>query len=126
MIANATAEEIRVTDALTGGQKGAKPADYEQIPVWPLEQVAKVYEYGQRKYARANWLKGYAWSLSQSALFRHVHAFRSGQSLDPESGLHHLAHAAFHLFALMEWERRGLGTDDRLFKDVAPVVPPET
>lgn len=110
-------EEVRVTDPQTGGQKGAKPADYEQIPVWPLEQVARVYEYGGKKYAKGNWLKGYAWSLSQSALLRHIHAFRSGESTDAESGIHHLAHAAFHLFALMEWERRGLGTDDRLFKE---------
>jgi len=109
--------EVRVVDPDTGAEKGAKPEEFDSIPVRPLEEVARVYGFGAAKYERANWLKGYRWSLSLSALLRHVSAFRRGESLDAESGLHHLAHAAFHLFALMEYERRGLGKDDRLFKD---------
>lgn len=101
----------------TGGEKGRKPECYEQIPVHPLAQVAKVYGYGEKKYARGNYLKGYPYSWGTDALLRHIHAFRAGEDIDPESGIHHLAHAAFHLFGLMEFQHRGIGTDDRMYKE---------
>jgi hypothetical protein len=101
---------------VSGGQKGAKPEAFAFVPVWPQEEVARVYSFGAKKYEPGNWTRGYRWSLSISALFRHIFKFLAGESVDQESGFHHLAHAVFHLFALMEWERRGVGTDDRLFK----------
>lgn len=106
-------QEVRVTDPVTGGQKGKKPEQYSMIPVDPLAEVARVYGYGAQKYDRDNWRKGYAWSLSLDALLRHIEQFRRGERLDTESGRHHLAHAAFHLFTLMEYDSKGLGTDDR-------------
>ena len=112
-IAVADVSEVRVTDPKTGGQKGRKPEAYALIPAAPLAEVARVYGKGAEKYEPWNWAKGYAWNLSFSALFRHIEAFRSGVSHDADDHLHHLAHAAFHLFALMEFERLGLGTDDR-------------
>jgi hypothetical protein len=109
--------ETRVTDLQTGGQKGAKPEAYALIPIEPLAEIARVYDYGASKYAPFNWQKGYSWNLSISALFRHIFQFLRGTSIDPETGCHHLAHAAFHLFTLMEYERCGKGTDDRGFKN---------
>ena|SRR5687768_9906439 len=102
-----------VEDPETGGKKGAKAEEYALIPPGALAEVARVYGMGSRKYEPFNWALGYRWSLSYSALFRHIEAHRSGQSTDPESGYSHLAHAAFHLFTLMEFEKHGLGTDDR-------------
>lgn len=99
-------------DPLTGGQKGAKPEAFGLLPINPLKEVAKVYGYGATKYSENNWRKGYKWTLSVSALFRHITAFLLGESVDKESGCHHLAHATFHLFLLMEFERLGLGTMD--------------
>lgn len=104
---------VDVIDPVTGGAKGMKPERYGLIPVWPLAELARVYGYGAQKYDDNNWRKGYRWGLSYDALQRHVNAFWSGESIDPESGFHHLAHAAFHLFALMTYEREGAGTDDR-------------
>lgn len=101
-----------VTDPVTGAKKGVKPEQYSMIPVGPLAEVARVYGFGAQKYERENWRKGYAWSLSIDALYRHIEKFRNGERLD-ESGLHHLAHAVFHLFTLMEYDSKGLGTDDR-------------
>ncbi len=106
-------EETVVEDPNTGGKKGKKPEEYAYIPVDALAQVARVYGFGAEKYEPWNWAKGYRWSLSLSALLRHIEAFRRGEYLDPESGLPHLAHATFHLFTLMEFHEKELGTDDR-------------
>lgn len=105
--------EVRVVDPKTGGAKGRKPEAYALVPAAPLAELSKVYGMGAEKYEPWNWAKGYAWNLSLSALYRHIEAFRSRTSRDAESGCHHLAHAAFHLFTLMEFERLKLGTDDR-------------
>jgi hypothetical protein len=106
--------EIRITDERTGGQKGQKLERHALVPQHPQDEVARVYGYGASKYSDHNWRRGYNWSLSLDALYRHVAQFRKGESVDPESGHHHLAHAAFHLNTLMEFERLGLGTDDRV------------
>jgi hypothetical protein len=114
--------EVRVTDPTTGAAKGSKPERYDLIPVGPLANVARVYGKGAEKYAERNWEKGYAWHLSYAAMQRHVNAFWAGQSIDPETGCHHLACATFHLFALMEYEARETGTDDR--PDQRPLTVP--
>lgn len=101
----ARAGEVRVTDPDTGGAKGRKPEEYALIPVEALREIARVYGYGAEKYEPNNWRRGYAWSLSYSALQRHLNAFWSGEEIDPESGLPHLAHAGFHILALLTYSR---------------------
>lgn len=105
--------EERVTDPNTGGMKGTKLAQLGAVDPAALMEVGKVAGYGSRKYERLNFLKGYAWSLSYDALQRHLHAFWDGEDNDPESGLAHLAHAAWHCLCLLAFSRRKLGTDDR-------------
>jgi hypothetical protein len=95
--------ERLVTDPSTGGQKGKKPEEYALIPVGALAEIARVYGFGARKYEPNNWRKGYAWSLSYSAMQRHLNAFWGGEETDPESKLPHLAHAAFHMMSLLTW-----------------------
>lgn len=63
-----------------------------------LEQVAEVFAYGAKKYARDNW-RTFAWDDSArdeyfGAICRHVLADARGEKIDPESGQPHLAHAA--------------------------------
>jgi hypothetical protein len=106
--------EIRVTDPDTGGEKGMKDERLELLPFAALLEVARVYGYGAKKYAVHNWRKGYAWSLSLGALLRHVFIWSCGESIDRESGRHHLAHAAFHCLTLITFEQQGLGKDDRV------------
>lgn len=108
-----TANEVRHSDPETGAQKGRKPEEYALLPVGSLAEVARVYGFGATKYADHNWRKGYPFSWSYSALQRHVNAFWGGEDKDPESGLSHLAHAAFHLFALMEFQKTHPEKDDR-------------
>lgn len=96
----------------TGGQKGRKAECYSLIPALALHYVARVYGYGAKKYAPNNWAKGYKWSWSFDAMMRHIEAFRMGEYLDPESGEPHLAHAAFHVFTLMMFHQKDMGTND--------------
>lgn len=107
-------EEVRVVDPNTGGEKGQKPAQLSALDPVALLHLATVAGFGSTKYARLNYLKGYAWSLSLDALFRHVLAFAGGENYDPESGEPHLAHAAWHALALTSFLERNLGTDDRV------------
>ena len=130
------AGETRVTNTDTGGQKGSKLARFDLIPTGPLWELAELYGVGARKYAERNWERGYAWSLSYAAAQRHLNLFWAGESHDnhtedcpadcvTHTGKHHLACAAFHLFAMQEFERTHPELDDRPGKGVEPEPEPE-
>src|SRR5690349_12574464 len=72
---------------------GEKPR-FALIPVRARTEVAKVFTYGGKKYDVGNWHAGdsFDWDRLQSASERHETAFAMGEDLDPESGLHRLAH----------------------------------
>ena len=106
-------EEVRVVDPDTGAEKGSKPQRYDLIPTVGLEFLARVYGMGAAKYDDHNWRRGYAWSLSFAAMQRHCLAFWGGEDLDPESGLPHLAHAAWHCFTLLTFMQEHPEKDDR-------------
>lgn len=105
-------DEVRLVSE-TGGEKGQKDAQPSTLDAVALLKLAEVSGFGARKYAAHNYLKGYPWSLSLDALHRHLWLFQSGQDLDDESGLPHMAHAAWHALALVSFLERGLGTDNR-------------
>lgn len=107
--------EVRVTSD-TGGQKGSKPQRMDLLPPGALLKISEVYEFGSRKYDDHNWRKGYSWSLSYAAMQRHLNLFWSGQDLDEESGLPHVAHAAFHMFTLLTFMEEQREFDDRFKK----------
>lgn len=114
-----SSHEVRVTSA-TGGQKGRKLAEVGALDPTALYTVGEVAGFGTRKYSRGNYLLGYEWSASFDALMRHLLQFWSGQDNDDESGLPHVAHAAWHCLALLAFLQRHIGTDDR---PVAPHLP---
>ena len=105
------AETIVVSD--TGGKKGQKSIRLHALPWESLAEVGRVYAFGQDKYDDYNFRRGYDWSLSYDALQRHLWAFWNRQDNDKESGLSHLAHAAWHCFTLLFYSLTGRGTDDR-------------
>jgi hypothetical protein len=74
-------EEVRVTSA-TGGQKGTKLAAFDQISPEVEWLVAEHFGKGARKYDAHNFRKGYPWSLSYSALRRHLADFWAGKEYD--------------------------------------------
>jgi len=88
---------------------------HDLVAPWALDQIAKVYTYGTQKYSDDNWWKGLKWKKDVfGCILRHVWKWFRGEVNDDESGLHHLAHAAWNCMALMEYERNGLGVDDRV------------
>lgn len=105
--------ETRVIDEKTGGAKGQKDIRIHAVPWEALQELGKVYAFGEEKYDDYNFRKGYSWALSFDAMQRHLWAFWSGNDFDDESGLHHLAHATWHGFTLLLFAVTGRGTDDR-------------
>ena len=72
------------------------------LPTGTLVQVIKVLEFGAVKYQPENWQHvPEARTRYYDALQRHVHAWWSGEATDPETKLHHLAHAACCILFLL-------------------------
>lgn len=103
-------DETRVVNEETGGAKGKKSAELHHLPMGPLLDVTRVFEFGSLKYGDYNYQLGIETSLFFDAAFRHMAAYWGGEDSDPESGLPHLAHAVANLLMLMsqppEMDRR--------------------
>lgn len=115
--------EVRTTSS-TGGEKGVKPEAFALIPWDAMDEVARVYNEGAKKYAAHNWRRGYEWSKSFSAACRHLFAFWRGEDRDPELGTLHLANAAFHILGLITFSlnREKYGDFDDRYSE-APTDP---
>jgi len=85
----------------------------ELLPTEALEEIAKVLDFGSRKYASWNWSNGFKWSRLIGATLRHLFLFQRGIDKDEESGLSHLAHAGCCILFLLQHELSSLGSDDR-------------
>nr|QOL00358.1 hypothetical protein [uncultured organism] len=96
----ATHGEIRTTSQ-TGGDKGVKPARFDLLPTYPLEQIAEHFGRGASKYAAHNWRRGYELSKSYAALQRHAWSWWAGNEVDAD-GWPHLAAVGFHALALLQ------------------------
>lgn len=90
---------------------GKLPMHLMSVPA--MHDVARVLEFGQKKYEPRNWEKGMAWSRVYAALLRHLTAWWNGEDIDPESGLPHLAHVATCAMFLQQYEKYNPEYDDR-------------
>lgn len=115
--------ETRFRDSETGAEKGVKLSQMGALDPAALYTVSEVAGMGATKYARYNFLKGYPWMLSYDAMQRHAMKFASGEDIDPESGLPHLAHMTWHGLAMLSFYIHGLGTDDRWRKEKNDSLP---
>ena len=90
--------------ATTGGRKfdGGK-LEYGLLPPLALEETVKVLTFGAQKYERDNWQRV---PDSKRRYFdaaqRHLWAWKSGEQIDQETGINHLAHAMCCLMFLYE------------------------
>lgn len=106
--------------AESGASKGMRVTRMDLIPPEVLREIGAVYGYGELKYPSGedgpNWLRGMPYSWNLRALKDHIADWELGKDFDAEDGVHALAHAAWHLFALLTYQARGLGIDDRIYK----------
>jgi hypothetical protein len=99
-------------------EQGGKKSDTGKPPMAllsgaALAEVAKVLDFGQKKYDAWNWSKGFVWSRPASAALRHIFQWLGGEDKDSETGLSHLAHAMCELMFVLDFEVNKIGTDDR-------------
>lgn len=62
--------EVRVVDPKTGGEKGQKPERYDLIPWLAMDEVARVYAFGAKKYTKVlsrTYQDACEWLLSRTA-----------------------------------------------------------
>lgn len=85
----------------------------ELLPTDALEEIAKVLEFGAKKYARRNWERGMPWSKVVGPLLRHTFKWLRGEDNDPETGLNHMAHVGCNAVVLLAYILRKVGTDNR-------------
>lgn len=100
-------------DKLTGKKHDSGKPPMALLSPDALFEVAKVLEFGAKKYDTWNWKGGFKWSRVSSAILRHLFQWLRGEDKDPETGLSHLAHASCGLMFLLDFELNGIGEDDR-------------
>jgi hypothetical protein len=91
---------------------GAKP-DLSLCPTAALEEMARAFMHGEKKYGRDNYRGGMASHRFIAAAMRHLLAWRDGEDSDPESGYSHLGHALASIAMLLECRRIGTLVDTR-------------
>lgn len=88
------------------------------IPGVALKDEARAFADGRKKYGQWNYKKGMEWTRVIDAALRHIIAFKEGEDVAPDSGVHHLGHARACLGMLLDYYHNELGTDDRYKNEV--------
>ena len=102
-----------IGDHHTANKQTEGKLDFSLLPWEPIREIVKVYMFGCKKYSRNNWRKGSAWSEWYAAVLRHLTSWIDGEDKDPESGLSHLAHAAWGIITLLWFSIHRSEFDDR-------------
>lgn len=114
-----TKEQVEASDVAVRFDKGKVPW---RLFMWDAAQeVVNVLDMGAEKYSERNWEKGMKWSRCYDSAQRHLYSwFQKRENNDKESGLNHLAHAAWNILVLLAYQLRGgkhLENDDRPQQD---------
>lgn len=104
--------------ALKGVKHDQEKPDMALLSSIAMTRIAEVMSYGKKKYSAHNWRGGILYGRLLAACLRHVFAFLGGESVDPETGLSHLAHASCCLMMLLEFETTRPDLDDRYKPEV--------
>lgn len=104
----------------SGARYNADKPDLSLIPLVTLEEEARVWMYGAKKYKAWNWAKGMDWSVPYACALRHLSAWQKGEEIDPESGESHLAHVMCNIRMLMLYSKTYKEGDNRPPKELMP------
>lgn len=86
--------------------------EYGLIPPLAFKLTADVMTFGAKKYSANNWIHVKPKIRYFNAAMRHMWVWFSGEKNDPESGIHHLAHAICCLMMLLEHDEIHSKDDD--------------
>lgn len=88
---------------------------WHNFPMFLVRPLIKVAHYGSGKYATYNFMKGAPISQYMDSMKRHIDAFEDPEQpdIDPESGCHHLAHAAWNMLVACYMVEHRKDMDDR-------------
>lgn len=86
-------------------KKDSGKLQWSLMPFEELKDVVKVLMHGAEKYSPDNWKKCDNVVRYKDALMRHVIAYVSGEEIDSEFGLSHLAHAVCNCLFLMWFDK---------------------
>lgn len=83
----------------------AGKVDWAILPLDAVEEVIKVFQFGEKKYARGNFANGEGLEYSRilNSLMRHTTSFMRGEDNDPETGISHMAHASCCTLMLLHY-----------------------
>ncbi len=99
---------------------GVKKVQLHLVPPAAIIHEARAMADGAAKYGPYNWRENkIAVSVYISAAMRHLDAYRDGEDIAPDSGVHHLGHARACLGIILDAEATGNLVDDRPVKGVA-------
>lgn len=81
--------------------------NWSLIPFEAVEDIAKVLEFGAKKYAAWNFTNAGGMNHSRviNSCLRHLFAYMRGEDKDPESGLSHLSHAGCNILFLLYYNK---------------------
>lgn len=78
------------------------------------ELIARVMQNGAKKYGRRNYIaERIDLMVYIAAIKRHVAALQEGQDLDPDTGIHHLAHVGANVHVVLAALKAGTLNDNR-------------
>lgn len=86
-------------------KKDSGKLQWSLMPFEELKDVVKVLMHGAEKYSPDNWKNCDNVVRYKDALMRHVIAYVSGEEIDSEFGLSHLAHAVCNCLFLMWFDK---------------------
>lgn len=97
---------------------------FDLIPPDAMALVADIFTIGAEKYAERNWEKGMPWAEVAASLERHFTAWKAGEDRDAETGQLHMAHVVWNALALLTYQLRNIGTDNRVKVTIPDTVRP--
>lgn len=93
---------------------GVKKPQLHLVPPALTIHVATAMENGAQKYGPYNWRsKKVRGTVYIAAAMRHLAQYLDGEEVAPDSGVHHLAHAAACLGIILDARETGALLDDR-------------
>ena len=91
-----------------------KPRLYSNLPANVSKEISVAMMEGARKYGRHNYrVAGVRASVYFDACIDHLNAFWEGETIDPDSGLHHITKALSCLYVLRDAQMNNKCEDDR-------------